>query len=298
MILPRRLRTDLVVLSLLLGGLVGAFGLLYYARERPTPGGPFQAARNLVIKSHRNAGGYSIFERRNVFAGKEKSWQDLFRSIDKAYRRHKDTLELEWGLTGSELQGAFIMNVVAHMYALGNTERPDGTYIPGSVRSYHKQRRKAKGLPALDIMPVETYVRSPIGRCNDFATVLYMMFRLAGLEANHQGPPGHIFVEAKLDGKAYVFDAMYNFFTDQNTATFLNQDLGRRAVYHVFPISGSDPTSDQFRKRRGVRRWHYLLTQGRLRKRVCKDYTHWDRFEMWLRVNGVNTKARTLKRAS
>jgi len=32
---------------------------------------------------------------------------------------------------------------------------------------------------------------------------------------------------------------------------------------------------------------HYLLTRGRIDHRLPKDYSHWDRFETWLSLDGI-----------
>jgi len=52
-------------------------------------------------------------------------------------------------------------------------------------------------------------------------------------------------------------------------------------------LAASDPASPTYRANWNAFRMHYLLTRGRIDHRLPKDYSHWDRFETWLSLDGI-----------
>ncbi len=233
------------------------------------------SAKKLELRTLSLSGASEIFTKKHLLNGNEKRWQELYDSLESAYNRLKPSLQQNWGLEEPVLKAAFLLASVTNMWSVGS---------PGmqgvSVESFFRQDHKGR------IIPVSSYVKSPYADCNDFATMLFMLLRLAGFEARHVGAEDHIYVEAVIDNKSYIMDATYGFFTQMSHAQFLNQGFSK-ATYFLVPYNGAMPESPLYRPRGLSLRMAYMITRGRILKIPAKDYSHWDEFKVWLLLNGT-----------
>lgn len=210
-------------------------------------------AKGIEIHRHHTPDPQEIFGRTNVFSGRETTWKDMHAQVSRQYVKYRGVLEKQWRLEGNLLKAAFFMNSAHNTIPPGNRESRKGTWSPPTG---------PRGEPS-------GYVAGNAGGCGHYADLLCRMLRIEGFEVKTVGTKDHKYVEAVIDEEPYILDPWHNFFTRGTNEDFLDQSVRSRPVYHVFPHAGSNPANEEFfRKRRGVRTMYYLLTRGRLYKRV------------------------------
>ena len=244
-----------------------------------------KSAKELIIYNHYTTNYESIFAKENIFDGREETFQAMYMKIKKHFQNHKKQLETEWNLKGKLLEAAFILNVVNNMYGLG--EEGKSASVFANKHNTRGNRNKKTGYLTLQCATAKDYLKSDYGDCNDYAMMMYIFLNLAGIENRQVGPPDHIYNEVKINGKYYIFDALYLFFTQMDNEKFLHQSPGKKVIYHTFYLDGSNPLSKHFRKKRGAMRMYYFLSRGRTSHLKSKDYSHWNRFDIYIKNNKV-----------
>jgi len=245
----------------------------------------FKSAVDLIIYNHYTTNYENIFAKENIFDGREETFQAMFLKIKKQFKKYKKQLIVEWNLKGKLLEAAFILNVVNNMYGLG--EEGKSASVFANKNNTRGNRNKKTGYLSLQCATAKDYLKSDYGDCNDYAMMMYIFLNLAGIENRQVGTPDHIYNEVKINGKYYIFDALYLFFTQMDNEKFLHQSPGKRVVYHTFYLDGANPLSKHFRTNRGAMRMYYFLSQGRTIHLESKDFSHWNRFDIYIKNNKV-----------
>lgn len=235
-----------------------------------------------------------IFAKQNVFTGAETTWSDLHDSVDQQFQAQSAALETAWGLSGKVLEVAFYLNVVANLWGLGDVRDADGTYFAPSCVLENRYITAAQGVPVpgtnhyrlLQATPRD-FLQSPLGCCDDYAMVLYILLKLAGYEPTQVGTLDHIYVQVPIDGEDYIVDPTFNFMTKMNNAQFLHQPLDQEVVYYVFTYVSANPMHPNFRHRNGQRQSAYLLNRGRVDIFPPQDYPRHNQFDLWISKNAV-----------
>lgn len=234
-----------------------------------------RSAKKIEIRELYVPEGYKFFVKSLILKGNEKTWKDVYNSINKSYKSAEVIINRYWRLNPRLRKAVFILGAITNMWRIGQPGK-----VGCSVETFHKRTSRSR------VIPVKAYVDSPFADCNDFATMLYMMLKLAGFETRHVGARDHIYVEVQVDGHLYVMDAFYGFFTKMSNKEFLNQGY-KKVIYYLLPYGGQNKGSGIFRPKGGSMRVAYLLTRGRLEIRDEHDYRHWDEFDIWMTLNGT-----------
>lgn len=196
--------------------------------------------------------------------GGERTWEDVRNAFERGYLRTSP----QWGFSETVSRALFYTAAVANLWPIGASH-------PGGRTSVRDGCRPSSH----NVCPVIEYLKSPSAECNDYAIMLYMALKLAGIEARHVGTPDHIYIEAQLDGAPWILDPMNAFAVPIPSEEFRAQRSGP-VRYVVFPLGTAEP-------RRESARYFYMLTRGRIDVRPPADYGRWDKFDVWLRLNGV-----------
>lgn len=125
------------------------------------------------------------------------------------------TLQAAWPtLSSDRLTALFLVNVVARLWHYGNYVRKGDVGCVGE----HELVTAAEADDEIDYddrapiyirtpTSLRDYLQSPIGCCSDHAFFLKFLFERFGMEARRSYIPGHVTVEAKIDGQWNVVDA-------------------------------------------------------------------------------------------
>jgi hypothetical protein len=156
-----------------------------------------------------------------------RSFSDLPREAGRFHKRWRGEL-IGQGLTESEAWAASLMLFTSTLWAFGNRNHPEK---PGCISSNEDNDWQFQ-------QPTFEAVKAArIGCCTDYAHALAFILSRNGVENRYVAIPGHLFNEAKIDGKWYVLDA--------NTNVIMNSawndivaDPGRVRI-HVFAHPGS-----------------------------------------------------------
>ncbi len=212
--------------------------------------------------------------RGTILTGNEKTWEEIRQRIENRYQTLKEELNKIWGFRDELQRAIFYTAAVANMWRIGDPK------YGGGVRGFYKRNYGGR------LVPVNAYIQSKEAECNDFAIMLYMMLKLAGYKARHVGTKDHIYVEVIVNGLSYVMDAMYGVITQMTNQEFLKQGK-RKSVYFLIPYGASRRWSQTYREKGAAMRNLYLLTRGRIEFKPSKDYSHWDRFSLWRKLNAI-----------
>lgn len=235
-----------------------------------------RSAKKLKLRHLNMPPGLSSFSKEQVFYGNEQTWNEIYARLQLYYLANETELANCLPNFDEPIRKlAFWGTVVGNMWRIGSPTQPDS-----SVETFHKQHSSDRIIDAKD------YIKSPYGDCNDFATFLYMMLSLDKFQVVHVGTEDHIFLETYVKGVPYIIDAMNGFLVQDDIKDFLNQGA-QLAEYLIFPLQFGNQESPLFKPYQEAIRFHYILTRGRVRLRQNHNYSHWDRFEIWLALNGT-----------
>jgi hypothetical protein len=135
---------------------------------------------------------------------------------------------LATGLKEGEARAASMMLFTSTLWAHGNARQPrrEGCIAVNEENNWQHQR------PTLEVVKA-----ARIGCCVDYAHALSLILSKNGIENRYLSIPGHIFNEARIDGKWYVLDANTNVIIDSAWNEAL--DDPDEVTIHVFPHPGS-----------------------------------------------------------
>ncbi len=146
---------------------------------------------------------------------RDKSWKVNIHKFGDFHeqaelQRSKLQLDLEEaGLMPQQAQVSAYMLFVSSFWDYGNPTMPERV---GCVAS--NEENGWKTIPVTELK-AETYARSNIGCCIDFAYLLKRILDDSQIESRLVTIQGHIFNEAKIDGRWHMVDASTNLFIDQ-----------------------------------------------------------------------------------
>jgi hypothetical protein len=156
-----------------------------------------------------------------------RSFSDLPREAGRFHQRWRKDL-LGQGLTESEAWAASLMLFTSTLWAFGNRNHPEK---PGCISSNEDNNWQFQ-------QPTFEAVKAArIGCCTDYAHALAFILSRNGVENRYVAIPGHLFNEAKIDGKWYVLDANTNVIVNSAWNDIV-ADPGRVRI-HVFAHPGS-----------------------------------------------------------
>ncbi len=254
------------------------------------------ATQSIQIHRLYNRQNWRLFLKDKYLPDGVDTWEMFYKSVNDYFSLVRNELARDWGLQGDVLKAAFYTAVVGHLFPVGFRDKNGENGVFSSASKQFAMEYKRKGMDVPGTIPLSFYLyRAKSGDCNDFATLLYMLLKMAGIEARHVGPdPSHIHVQAVVDGRPYILDAMSLFFSpmpvdvfyhrDQNTGK--NSSLMAAKDVYLLPNAGEDSTSVFYRPRRGIRVAPSWITSGMVDKQV-KYYTNWDHFKKNMDRGGV-----------
>lgn len=250
------------------------------------------STKNDLYKFHCIQADHSRFDIRKFTDKTIGNWENFSITANKMKERYLPVLKQQLPAISEELLDIiFYTGVVGHLYPLGGVELSDKIiYNPRSVRQWYLNHHHEKK----DFYPFEAYMYSPAGECNDFATVLYMLLKNNGYNAYHVGPdPSHINVEIQSGTLNIVADSTFLFVADISMKElFPNQYMGAPNLIkniYILPNAGVQYGSRQYRSRRLQRNLEYFSYFG-FRKLLPKDYSHWNRYNYYKKINGITSK--------
>ena len=216
------------------------------------------------------------------------TWEQFVTTVNEMKQKELPKLAEQWPSVSTEmLPLLFYTGVVGHLYPVGGIMLSDGRiFEPRSVRTWYS----GNGQKPTIITPAEAYIHAAAGECNDFATVLYMLLKANGYNAYHVGPdPSHINIEVDLKYKKITLDSTYLFVADASMdELFPTKIMGSKRLntIYILPNGGTNINARQFRQRRLPRNIEYYSFFG-FKKRISKDYSHWDQYEEFKKINGI-----------
>ncbi|HYD57330.1 MAG TPA: hypothetical protein VEB41_10530 [Burkholderiales bacterium] len=153
-----------------------------------------------------------------------RSFDDLIPAAEGYQERWAPALHSQ-GFSPNEARAISLMLFASTLWAYGNTDEGIGCIGQNKNNNWRPE-------PA----DFEAVRRTAIGCCNDFAYMLSFLLSRQGFENRYVLLPGHIFNEAKIDGRWSALDANTNLFT---TAPW-HRGGAPDARVHVFPHPGSE----------------------------------------------------------
>ena len=174
------------------------------------------------------------------------TFADFHRHVVEQYRLKGGRFAKESPFADEAARKAlFFMNFVSGLWAYGNQVAVDKT---GGALS-NEANNWQESTPSL-----QAYLASEIGCCSDYAYLLKSLLDHEGIENRLTTIPGHVFNEAKLNGRWCMLDPTTNIFLETTweelyAATELERDS---LTVHVFPHSNlTDVHSPRYRSLAG-----------------------------------------------
>ena len=155
------------------------------------------------------------------------SFSDLPKWAGKFHQRWRADLLAE-GLSENEARAASMMLFTSTLWAFGNARQPEK---PGCIPANEDNDWQYQK-PTLQVVKL-----ARIGCCQDYARALSFILSKNGFENRYVAIPGHVFNEARIDGKWYVLDANTNVF--MNAAWNDIPAAFEKVSLHVFPHPGA-----------------------------------------------------------
>lgn len=188
------------------------------------------------------------------------SFSDLPKWAGKFHERWRGEL-LRQGFDEGEAKAASLMLFTSTLWAFGNANQPRkaGCITVNEDNNWQHQK------------PTFQIVKSArIGCCTDYAHALSLILSRNGFENRYVEIDGHIFNEAKINGRWYVLDANTNLFI--NSAWNDTAAAPDQVRIHVFPHPGS--TSGKLRRPLVIALRNYLVNivlVGEFERGAVKD---------------------------
>ena len=134
-----------------------------------------------------------IFSKEHVTNANIETEEDFYEFSRQRYLANRDYLMKKWRIEDEQrLQAIFYMNLVSHLWGYGNVKNPDK---PGCVLHNEETEFEIVNDPT-----IQTYLKSDIGCCTDYAHVLNILLDRCGIENRQVSVKGHIFNEVRLKG--------------------------------------------------------------------------------------------------
>lgn len=209
------------------------------------------AYERLAIRQMRSPSG--IAETQKLILDRPpKSFEDLHQTVSEEFVNHRSELKESWrGLDESALRAAYTMNVVSRLWAYGNESNPDRV---GCALQNEQTGFKPRAFDGL-----ESFIRSPIGCCSDYAFTLKKLFDVLKIENRLVEIPGHVFNEAKIGGRWWVFDATSNMAIPHAWSSVMAELPPSKIKVFSFPHWNLRPSAGRdYRSKVGVFRLYFL----------------------------------------
>lgn len=209
------------------------------------------AYERLVIQQMRSATGIEETQKL-ILSDPPNDFLSLHDLIEQDFSRNLNPLKKTWnGLEGDALKALYTMNVVSRLWAFGNESHPDQV---GCALQNEQTDFKAQAFDG-----VQTFIRSPIGCCSDYAYTLKKMLDLSKVENRLVEIPGHVFNEARIDGQWWTLDATTNMAIPQAWSSLVAERPPNKVKVFTFPHWNlRAQTTQDYRSKVGVFRLYFL----------------------------------------
>lgn len=179
------------------------------------------------------------------------SWPAFQRAAQHWVRNHEGALALPTWASNVPRRALGHMHIVSQLWGPGNLH---ATEREGCVRSNEDTGWRVLGPVELG---VTGYLSASIACCDDYAHMLMWLLQGEGIESRLVAASGHIFVEARLDGRWRVLDAMLNAYMDRSF-----DEINRGDATHVLLASHAAEVqnSSTYRAKFTIDRWRLLST--------------------------------------
>jgi hypothetical protein len=157
-----------------------------------------------------------------------RSFSELARAADRYHRRWLEDLRGQ-GFSAGEARAISLMLFTSTLWAYGNEIH---TRKPGCM-TVNEDNAWQRDEPTFEV-----FRRSRIGCCTDYAHALSLILSKSGIENRYVHVPGHIFNEARIDGRWGVLDANTNMYIASSWTDAIAARNGVQA--HVFPHPGQE----------------------------------------------------------
>jgi hypothetical protein len=187
-----------------------------------------QYLRDIVVKNYPTVVFHQIFNRSMLPLDSIKTESDFYAYAESVYKLNRSKLQTAWQISDElELKSMFLLNFVSRIWPYGDPLDPKA---PGCALN-----NRLVGMIPLKAATIETYLKSPIGCCGDYAYMLNTLLTHAGIKNRIVSVPGHVFNEAYFLGRWNSLDANTGLYFHDSWENITFRPYGQKVVVTKFP---------------------------------------------------------------
>ena len=170
------------------------------------------------------------------------SYTGFYEAVSRRFEGNREQLSKVWGIKSEEkLKALYFLNQTSWLWAYGNEFALDraGCVSNNELTNFAIDEKWSSP---------DFYLNSPIGCCTDYAHMLKFLLDSAGIENKMVEIPGHIFNEARVDGKPLILDATVGYAIPYTWQQIASKGFLKKIDIELFPNkSMQDPGSKDYR---------------------------------------------------